>query len=131
MSILLQNLSKAKEFINLYWKPILALLYAILVPLYFYESTKSVQAAFDNSRESSQKQINILQNSLDEQAQYYDALLQDYQDKMDAEEVRYNEEIKKIKEVQQKQQKELAKRFKNNPTTISDELKKRYNLNDK
>ncbi len=131
MSILLQNLSKAKEFINLYWKPILALLYAILVPLYFYESTKSVQAALDNSRESSQKQINILQNSLDEQAQYYDALLQDYQDKMDAEEVRYNEEIKKIKEVQQKQQKELAKRFKNNPTTISDELKKRYNLNDK
>lgn len=119
------------NFIKQYWKIILALAYAILIPLYFYQSTKGMQQAFDNSRESSQKQINILQNSLDEQAQYYDALLQDYQDKMDAEEVRYNEEIKKIKEVQQKQQKELAKRFKNNPTTISDELKKRYNLNDK
>jgi len=50
---------------------------------------------------------------------------------MDAEEVRYNEEIKNIKQVQVEQQKELSKRFKNNPSTISQELKKRYNLNDK
>lgn len=119
------------NFIKQYWKLLLALLYAILVPLYFYQSTKSVENALNSSRESSQKQINILQNSMEEQAQYYDALLQDYQDKMDAEEVRYNQEIKNIKEVQEKQQKELAKRFKNNPTTISDELKKRYTLNDK
>jgi cell division protein FtsX len=119
------------NFIKQYWKLLLALAYAIFIPLYFHQSTKSVQNALDNSRESSQKQINILQNSIDEQAQYYDALLQDYQDKMDAEEIRYNQEIKNIKEVQEKQQKELAKKFKNNPSTISDELKKRYNLNDK
>lgn len=119
------------NFIQQYWKLLLALLYAILVPLYFHRSAKSIQDALDNSRKSSDKQISILQNSFDEQAEYYDTLLQEYQDRMDAEEVRYNEEIKNIKQVQVEQQKELSKRFKNNPSTISEELKKRYNLNDK
>jgi len=127
--ILLQNLSKAKEFIKLYWKPILALLYAILVPLYFYQSTKSMQQALDSSRTSSSAQINILQNTIDEQTEYYDKLFQEYQDRMDAEEIRYNEEIKNIKENQQKQQKDLSKKFRNNPSAISEELTKRYGLN--
>ena len=129
MLILLQNLSKAKEFIKLYWKPILALLYAILVPLYFYQSTKSMQQALDSSRTSSSAQINILQNTIDEQTEYYDKLFQEYQDRMDAEEIRYNEEIKNIKENQQKQQKDLSKKFRNNPSAISEELTKRYGLN--
>ena len=127
--ILLQNLSKAKEFIKLYWKPIFALLYAILVPLYFYQSTKSMQQALDSSRTSSSAQINILQNTIDEQTEYYDKLFQEYQDRMDAEEIRYNEEIKNIKENQQKQQKDLSKKFRNNPSAISEELTKRYGLN--
>jgi len=117
------------NFIKQYWKILLALAYAIFIPLYFYQSTKSVQAALDNSRESSQKQINILQNTIDEQAQYYDALLQDYQDKMDAEEVRYSQEIIKIKQTQEQQKKQLLKRFKENSSVISDELTKRYGLN--
>jgi uncharacterized membrane-anchored protein YhcB (DUF1043 family) len=48
---------------------------------------------------------------------------------MDAEEARYNEEIKSIKDKQDKQQKELSKKFKNNPSAISEELTKRYGLN--
>lgn len=131
MSILFQNLEAMVNFIKEYWKLLLAIAYAIFIPLYFYQSTKSIQNGLDNSREFSQKQINILQNSLDEQSQYYDELLQQYQDKIDAEEIRYNEEIENIKQVQQEQQKELSKRFKNNPSAISDELRKRYNLNDK
>ena len=117
------------NFIKQYWKIILALAYAILIPLYFHQSTKGMQQAFDNSRESSQKQIGILQNALEDQSAYYDNLFQEYQDKIEAEEVRYNEELKKIKETQQKQQKELSKRFKDNPSAISDELSKRYGLN--
>ena len=69
-----------------------------LIPLYFYQSTKSMQQALDSSRTSSSAQINILQNTIDEQTEYYDKLFQEYQDRMDAEEIRYNEEIKNIKD---------------------------------
>ena len=119
------------NFIKQYWKLLLAIAYAMFIPLYFYQSAKSIQNSLDSSRESSEKQINILQNSLDEQSLYYDMLLQEYQDRMDAEDVRYNEELNSIKQAQEQQQKELSKRFKNNPSTISDELKRRYKLNDK
>lgn len=131
MSILLANLNQTANFIKVNWKLILAIIYAIFVPLYFYKSTKTLQFAIDSSRDSSDKQINILQNTLDEQSEYYDSLFQEYQDRMDAEENRYNQELEDIKVVQDKQQKELSKRFKNNPSAISDELKKRYNLSDK
>ncbi len=131
LSILLQNLSKAKIFIKEYWKLLLALAYAIFVPLYFYQSTRTLNKTLDNSRVSSDTQINILQNTLDEQTEYYDKLFQEYQDRMDAEEARYNEEIKSIKDKQDKQQKELSKKFKNNPSAISEELTKRYGLNAK
>jgi hypothetical protein len=129
LSILLQNLSKAKIFIKEYWKLLLALAYAIFVPLYFYQSTRTLNKTLDNSRVSSDTQINILQNTLDEQTEYYDKLFQEYQDRMDAEEARYNEEIKSIKEKQEKQQKKLSKKFKSNPSAISEELTKRYGLN--
>ncbi len=131
MSILLANLNQTANFIKVNWKLILAIVYAIFVPLYFYKTTRTLQIALDSSRDSSDKQINILQNTLDEQSEYYDSLFQEYQDRMDAEENRYNQELEDIKVVQDKQQKELSKRFKNNPSAISDELKKRYNLSDK
>ena len=131
MSILLANLNQVFNFAKQNWKLILALVYAIFVPLYFYNSTRNLQIALDSSRDSSDKQINVLQNALDEQSEYYDSLFQEYQDRMDAEENRYNQEIEDIKVVQDKQQKELSKRFKNNPSAISNELKKRYNLSDK
>ncbi len=131
LSILLAKLNQVFNFAKENWKLILALVYAIFVPLYFYNSTKNLQIALDSSRNSSNKQINILQNALDEQSQYYDALFQEYQDRMDAEENRYNQELQSIKVIQDIQQKELSKKFKNNPSTISNELKKRYNLSDK
>jgi uncharacterized membrane-anchored protein YhcB (DUF1043 family) len=119
------------NFIKENWKLILAILYAIFVPLYFYKNTKALEIALDTTRNSSQKQINVLHNALDEQTEYYDNLFQEYQDRIEAEEIRYNQELEDIKTVQDKQQKELSKRFKNNPSAISDELKKRYNLSDK
>lgn len=117
------------NFIKQYWKLLLLLAYAIAVPLYFHQSTKGIQQAFDSSRESSQKQISILEGALEDQRLYYDQLFQEYQDRMDAEELRYEEELTKIKETQASQQKQLAKRFKENPSAISDELSKRYGLN--
>lgn len=131
LSILLANLNQTTNFIKENWKLILAILYAIFVPLYFYKNTKALEIALDTTRNSSQKQINVLHNALDEQTEYYDNLFQEYQDRIEAEEIRYNQELEDIKTVQDKQQKELSKRFKNNPSAISDELKKRYNLSDK
>lgn len=128
---LISFLNLSHNFIKQNWKLILALAYAIFVPLYFYKSTRTLQIALESSRASSSKQINVLQNALDEQSEYYDSLFQEYQDRIDAEQIRYNEEIQRIKDAQQTQQKELAKKFKSNPSTISDELKKRYNLSDK
>lgn len=120
---------KIVNLIKQHWKLILILAYGIFVPLYFWKSTKGIQQAFDSSRESSQKQINILEGALEDQSLYYDQLFQEYQDRMDAEEARYEEEIAKIKEAQATQQKQLSKKFKENPSAISDELSKRYGLN--
>lgn len=128
---LISLLNLSHNFIKQNWKLVLALVYAIFVPLYFWKSTKNMQQALDSSRDSSSKQINVLQNALEEQTEYYDSLFQEYQDRIDAEQIRYDEEIQKIKDTQMTQQKELSKKFKSNPSTISDELKKRYNLSDK
>ena len=117
------------SFIKQYWKLLLLLAYAIAIPLYFHQSTKGVQQTFDSSRESSQTQINILEGALEDQKLYYDQLFQEYQERMDAEEVRYDEELEKIKQTQVTQQKQLSKKFKDNPSAISDELSKRYGLN--
>jgi uncharacterized protein HemX len=117
------------SFIKQYWKLILALAYAILVPLFFYQSTKGMQKALDTSRESSNNQITILQDALNKQSAEYDKMFKEYQAKVEEEEKRYNEELKQIRETQVVQQRQLSKRFKDNPSSISDELSKRYNLN--
>lgn len=119
------------EFVKNYWKQILIVAYAIFVPLYFLQSTKSTQEALIASRASSSAQINILQNALDEQRVRYDQMFEEYQIKMEEEEIRFQEEIKKIKLTQEQQQKELSKKFKDNPSSIKDELSNRYNLNGK
>jgi len=59
-------------------------------------------------------------------------LIEEYQIKIDLLEQKYNGEIDRIKERQVTQQKELSILFKNNPSAISEELRKRYGLrNDK
>lgn len=117
------------NFIKQYCKLLIALLYAIFVPLYFYQSTHILQKSLDISRDSSEKQINILQNSLEEQTQYYDKLFEEYQSSLETEQAKYDESLKVIKETQILQQKQLSKRFKESPSSISDELSKRYGLN--
>lgn len=117
------------NFIKQYWKLLIALLYAIFVPLYFYQSTHTMQKSLDISRDSSEKQINILQNSLEEQTQYYDKLFEEYQSSLEAEQTRYNESLNQIKEAQVLQKKQLSKKFQQSPSSISDELTKRYGLN--
>lgn len=117
------------DFIKQYWKLLLFLAYAIAVPLYFHQSTKGIQQTLNSSRESSKKQITILENAFEEQRVFYDQLFIEYQERMDAEKVKYQEELDKIKQTQITQQKQLSKKFKDNPSTISDELSIRYGLN--
>lgn len=119
------------KYIKIYWKEIFIVAYAIFIPLYFFQSTKSTQKALDASRTSSSAQIGYLEDRLDEQAFYYDQLIEEYQIKIDLLEQKYNGELDKIKEKQAIQQKDLSVIFKKNPSAISEELRKRYGLNDK
>lgn len=119
------------NFIKQYWKLLLALIYAVFVPLYFYNYNANMQKAIDFTRTSSNNQISLLQNHIDEQKEHYDSLIEEYKLQIEEEEIRYQEEISKIKETQEKQQKILAKRFKENPSDISKELYERYGLSDK
>lgn len=117
------------SFIKQYWKLLLLLAYAIAVPLYFHQSTKGMQQALDASRESSNNQIKILQTSMEEQRKAYDKMFDEYRAKMEAEEIRYQQEIDKIKQTQVTQQKQLSKRFKENPSEIDNTLMEKYGLN--
>jgi ABC-type transport system involved in cytochrome bd biosynthesis fused ATPase/permease subunit len=112
-----------------HWKILLLLAYGIAVPLYFYQSTKGIQKALDASRESSDNQIKILKTSMEDQRKTYDKMFDEYRAKMEAEEVRYQQEIDKIKQTQVTQQKQLSKRFKENPSEIDNTLMEKYGLN--
>ena len=61
-----------------------------------------------------------MQNSLEEQTQYYDKLFEEYQSSLEAEQARYDESLKVIKETQildfpitNKKQTEILLRIKN------------------
>jgi hypothetical protein len=117
------------NFIKQYWKWIIALLYALIVPLYFHQSTKNLSKALDESRESNKQQLEILNKSLKEQQLYYDGLIEEFTIAMDLESQRHNDEMQKIRDMQEYQQSLLADRFKNDPTQITIVLKDRYKLN--
>jgi protoporphyrinogen oxidase len=110
-------------------KYVLLIGYGVAVPFYFYNNNKAIEQALDASKESSDKQIQILQTSMEDQRKAYDKMFDEYRAKMEAEEKRYNEEIEKIKTTQVSQQKQLSKRFKENPSEINNTLMEKYGLN--
>jgi hypothetical protein len=116
------------SFLKENWKAVLAIVYAIVVPLYFLNYTNNLRKALDSSRDSSKQQIEILQDSMDKQTVYYDDLFKQYQIDLENEQTRHNEEIRKIKETQQYQQQLLSQRLQD-PTQLAKELKERYGLN--
>lgn len=126
--MLLVNLRVVFNFLKENWKAVLAIVYAIAVPLYFYSSTLKLQQALDSSRDSSKKEIQILEDTIQKQSSYYDGLFKQYQVAIEQEQIRHEEEIRKIKEIQAYQQSLLAQRLQN-PTEMTKELKERYNLN--
>lgn len=107
----------------------LAIAYMILVPLYSYQSTAKMRQTLEISQESSDGQIKILQGAMEEQRVQYDKMFKEYQAKIEEEKKRYDDEIVELRKTQEKHQKLLSKKFKENPSAISDELSKRYGLN--
>ena len=111
------------------WKIILALIYAIAVPLYFYNSNRATAKALDIAQKSSDQQIQVMKTAMDTQKAAYDKMFEDYKQRLNAEEERYNKELQTIKDNQKVQQGKLAGLFKSNPQAVNDELSKRYGLN--
>ncbi len=56
-------------------------------------------------------------------------MFEEYKQRLDAEEERYNKELQTIKDNQKVQQGRMAGLFKSNPQAVNDELSKRYGLN--
>ena len=56
-------------------------------------------------------------------------MFEEYKQRLDAEEERYNKELQTIKDNQKVQQSKLSGLFRNNPQAVNDELSKRYGLN--
>jgi hypothetical protein len=117
------------DLIKQYWKAVLAIVYAIAVPLYFYLSTRITEQALETSINSSKKQIEVLQSTIDEQSAYYTVMFEQYAALIEQEESRHNEQIQNIQQIKQYQQSLLSQKFNQDPTAITEELKKRYNLN--
>jgi hypothetical protein len=111
------------------WKIILALIYAIAVPLYFYNSNRETAKALDIAQKSSDQQIQVMKTAMDSQKIAYDKMFEEYKQRLDAEEERYNKELQAIKDGQKAQQYKLSGLFKNSPQAVDDELSKRYGLN--
>jgi len=115
-------------FILQHWKIGMAVVYAIVIPFYFNQSSKSAFQAMEASQESSKKQIYILKNEIEEQRKVYNQMFDDYKKKLDEAQAKYDEELESIKKNQKKQQKKMAETFKNDESAIDEELQKRYGL---
>lgn len=118
-------------FLLTHWKLILAIVYGISVPIYFSISSdkavKNMESALESSQESNKKQLEVLQNSLEDQRVAYDKMFKDYQAKMAKLEEDYQKDLKKVTDKQAVQQKQLADRF-TDPKAVDEELEKRFGL---
>ena len=117
------------NFIKENWKLIAVIVYAVAVPLYFYQSTKTLSNAFDASRNSSKEQISILNDTLQDQQAYYEVLMEQLTIQIEAEQQKHDDEMRQIRETQAYQQSLMSERFRNDPTQITIILKDRYKLN--
>lgn len=115
-----------------HWKLIAGIAYSIAVPVYFYitasSANKNLQTALETSQVSNQKQIAILQISLEDQRVAYEKMFNDYQEKMNAAQKQHDDELVKIKKAQADQQWQLSQKFKADPTAVNEELEKRFGL---
>ena len=116
------------DIIKQYWKAVLAIVYAIAVPLYFYSYNKGLRNSFDSQRQSSEQQIKALNQTIEKQQKYYDNMFEQYKSQLEAEETRHQDQIQKIQQVQAYQQSLLIQKFQD-PTQVTQELKNRYGLN--
>jgi hypothetical protein len=124
----LESLEEVFSLLKENWKAVLAIVYAIVVPLYFLNYTSNLRKALDSSRDSSKEQIKILKDTVDKQKIYYDGLFVQYEIELNNEHTRHDEEVRKIRETQQYQQMLLSQRLQD-ATEMAKELKERYGLN--
>lgn len=114
------------SFIKTYWKYILAIGYAVAIPLYFYSSFQSSSLALTEANVSSNIQFQALIKANQEQKQYYDKLFEDYQVKFDEINTKYYNQQLIIDQIAKKQKNELIKKWNTDPNSINPEIEKRF-----
>jgi hypothetical protein len=117
------------NFIKENWKLIAAIIYAVAIPLYFYQSTKAVSNALELSINSSKEEVLILNDTLQNQQAYYEVLIEQLTMSLEVEQLKHDDELRAIRETQVYQQSLLTESFRNDPTQITIILKDRYKLN--
>lgn len=117
------------NFIKENWKLIAVIVYAIAIPLYFYQSTKAVSNALDLSINSSKEEVLILNETLQDQQAYYEVLIEQLTMSLEVEQQKHDDELRVIRETQVYQQSLLTETFRSDPTQITIILKDRYKLN--
>jgi hypothetical protein len=117
------------NFIKENWKLIAVIVYAIAIPLYFYQSTKAVSNALDLSINSSKEEVLILNETLQDQQAYYEVLIEQLTMSLEVEQQKHDDELRGIRETQVYQQSLLTETFRSDPTQITIILKDRYKLN--